>query len=173
MIKYWSLLNKIKSWYETSKRLKFIGLLLFAVIITFQPVFFSPTYAIVFFWFFYLLSFRPDRLVRLKHNFWFWWFFAFYVWYTIGASYSENSLEAWRLIVLKITLFLWPLAFGSLSRLRTKHVQMVLYAFVLALFISSFACLVIGFVDYLELRDWNRMFGNDLAQWRFLPNHYF
>lgn len=173
MIKYWSLLNKIKSWYETSKRLKFIGLLLFAVIITFQPVFFAPTYAIVFFWFFYLLSFRPDRLVRLKHNFWFWWFFAFYVWYTIGASYSENSLEAWRLIVLKITLFLWPLAFGSLSRLRTKHVQMVLYAFVLALFISSFACLIIGFVDYLELRDWNRMFGNDLAQWRFLPNHYF
>lgn len=173
MIKFWPLLNKIKSWYETSKRLKFIGLLLFAVIITFQPVFFAPTYIIAFFWFFYLLSFKPDRLIRLKNNFWFWWFFAFYVWYIIGATYSENLPEAWRLIVLKITLFLWPLAFGSLSKLSVKHLQLVLYAFVVALFISSFTCLVIGFIDYLELRDWNRMFGNDLAQWRFLPNHYF
>jgi O-antigen ligase len=167
------LLNKIKSWYETSKRLKFIGLLLFAVIITFQPVFFAPTYIIAFFWFFYLLSFKPERLTRLKNNFWFWWFFAFYVWYIIGASYSVNSPEAWRLIVLKITLFLWPLAFGSLSKLSLKHLKMVLYAFVLAMFVSSFVCVILSFVDYLELRDWNRLFGNDLAQWRFLPNHYF
>lgn len=167
------MLSKIQSKYETFKALKFIGLLLFAAIITFQPVFFAPTYIIVFFWLFYLLSFKPDRLIRLKHNFWFWWFFAFYVWYIIGVSYSENSPEAWRLIVLKITMFLWPLAFGSLSSLSNKHIRMVLYAFVATLFLSSFICLIIGFVDFLELRDWNRMFGNDLAQWRFLPNHYF
>ncbi len=167
------MLNKIKAWYETSKRLNFIGLLLFAIIITFQPVFFAPTYIIAFFWFFYLLSFKPDRLIRLKNNFWFWWFFAFYVWYLIGAAYSENGQEAGRLIVLKITLFLWPLAFGSLSKLNAKHLKMVLHAFVLGMFVSSLICLILSFVDYLELRDWNRMFGNDLAQWRFLPNHYF
>jgi len=167
------LLDKIKSWYETSKRLKFIGLLLFAIIITFQPVFFAPTYIIAFFWLFYLLSFKPTRLTRLKNNFWFWWFFAFYVWYIIGASYSDNSAEAWRLIVLKITLFLWPLAFGSLSKLSSKHFKMVLHVFVVAMFVSSFFCIILSFVDYLELRDWNRLFGNDLAQWRFLPNHYF
>ncbi len=50
---------------------------------------------------------------------------------------------------------------------------MVLHAFVLGMFVSSLICLILSFVDYLELRDWNRMFGNDLAQWRFLPNHYF
>ena len=167
------MLNKIKSWYEIAKRLKFIGLLLFAVIITFQPVYFAPTYIIAFFWFFYLLSFKPDRLTRLKNNFWFWWFFAFYVWYIIGAFYSSNSHEASRLIVLKITLFLWPLAFGSLSKLSGKHVKKVLYAFVGALLVSSFICIIISFVNFLDLRDWNHFFGSDLAHWRFLSNHYF
>jgi O-antigen ligase len=160
-------------WYSTSKRLKFIGLLLFAVIITFQPVFFAPTYIIAFFWLFYLLSFRPERLVRLKNNFWFWWFFAFYTWYIIGAFYSDNSDEAGRLILLKITLFLWPLAFGSLSRIGAKQVKIILYAFIGGMLVSSLICIFLSFIKFLEFRDWNYFFGQELAHWRFLSNHYF
>ena len=109
-------------WQTNSKRLTFLGLLLFAAIIAFQPVFFAPTYIIGFFWLFYLLSFSPLRLTRLKSNPWFWWFLAFYLWYVIGAAYSSNTKEAGRLIVLKITMFLWPLGFASLNKMKYKHV---------------------------------------------------
>lgn len=160
-------------WYSTSKRLTFIGLLLFAAIIAFQPVFFAPTYIIVFFWFFYLLSFKLQRLSRLKRNGWFWWFAAFYVWYVIGAFYSTDSQEAGRLIVLKITMFLWPLAFGSLGKLSHKQVKYVLYAFIMAMLVSSFSCILLGFMDAVKLNNFKLMFGYDLARWRFLSNHYF
>lgn len=54
-----------------------------------------------------------------------------------------------------------------------KHLKMVLHVFVVAMFASSFICLILSFINYLELRDWNRLFGNDLAHWRFLTLHYF
>ena len=165
--------NNISGWYNATNQLKYIGLVLFAVIICFQPVSFSPTFIIIFFWLFYVLSFKPKRLIRLRHNFWFWWFFAFYVYFLVGVAYTDNTDESWRLFLLKVTMFLWPLAFGSIARLSKKRYKLILYFFVAGLFISSVTGLIISCLEFLNGAGNEVFFGNNLAHWRFLPNHYF
>ncbi len=167
------MLNKIAQRYEIFKKLKFVGLLLYASILTFQPTFLPITLTLAFFWLFYLLSFKPARLKRLVHNIWFWWFLSFILFHALGIGYSSYPQVGGRVLLLKITLFLWPLAFASLSRLQAKHVNIILISYVVFMLLSTLTGLALSFVEYLQTGELAVFVHQNLAHWVFIPNHYF
>ena len=68
-------------------------------------------------------------------------FISFYIWQIIGMVYSDNPEAGWRNIVLRISLFLFPLVLISPGELIRQKVNTLLRLFTLSTFFFLIFCL--------------------------------
>ena len=150
----------------------FVALVVYTTLLSFQPIFPPITFAIGLYWLFYVLSFRKERFARILKNPFAWLWSTYYLFVLIGLIYSDNASEGGKDIVLKITLFLWPLAFSSWPQPIWKYKNRVLQFFAWTITVSALCVILIG------LWRWNAS-GSKLNQlygflniWPMIPNHY-
>ena len=150
----------------------FVALVVYTTILCFQTTFPPITFAISLYWLFYVLSFRKLRFKRIVKNPLVWFWSAYYIIVCVGLLYTANSTEGWKDVLLKITLFLWPLAFSSWPEAVWSYKDRVLQAFAWVLSISALCVIVIGTWRWDQSgTKLNQLFGY-LNIWPMIPNHY-
>ena len=154
------------------ERLMNISLFLFAVMIPFQFIFPPITSVIVLFWLSFVLSFKVERLKLLVSNKWFWLFFALYLFQVVSLLYTEHTDAGGRIVLLKITLLLWPMGLAAIPKLSVKIRNLILAAFIISVAISAFVQLNISAVNFFDGAGSGTFFGQDLSHWIMIPNHY-
>jgi len=153
-------------------QLCFVALLLYTVLLPFQPFFPPITSGIVAFWLVYLLSFQKERLALLLKNQYAQLWFFYYLILTLGLFYTSNPDEAAIDLVLKISLVLWPLGFASWPEPIIQYKSAILSVFAWSTVASAFALTVIGVSRWLEADADGSQLYQFMSIWDWLPNHY-
>ena len=150
----------------------FVALVVYTTLLCFQTIFPPVTFAIGLYWLFYVLSFRKERFKHIIKNPFVWVWSIYYMFVLLGLLYTNSPFEGGKDIVLKITLFLWPLAFSSWPEPVWKYKNRVVQFFAWAITISALCAVIIGVWRWnASGTKLNQLYGF-LNIWPMIPNHY-
>lgn len=150
------------------------ALCLFAVLLPFQSEIFHVTYALLIYGLIWAFWFHPkEYFLRLKRSKYFLLITVYYLWLIAGTFYSDLPDDGWRLVVLRITLWLWPLGIVSLGGLEIKSITKISVYFLHALAISALVGLTLATSEYLETGSYSAFYYKNLVYNEMVPSHYF
>jgi O-antigen ligase len=149
-----------------------IGLLFYTVLLPVQPLFPPITSAISLYWLFYVLSFTKHRLWLIPKNPLALLWFAYYAMVILGLLYTSNPHEGGKDVVLKISLFLWPLGISSWPELVEKHRGTVLIVFAYTTVASSMYVVAWGVWRWLQSGQGAEHLHSFTDVYTWIPNHY-
>ncbi len=153
-------------------QLCFVALLLYTLLLPFQPFFPPITSGIIAFWLVYVLAFKKEKLSLIfKNNYAILWI-GYYLILLVGLLYTNNPAEAGKDVVLKISLILWPLGFASWPEPIVKNKISILSVFAWSTVASAFAVSVAGFALWQESSTPASQLYVYTNVWKAIPNHY-
>lgn len=149
------------------------ALMIYTVLLPVQPFFLPITSGIVLFWLVYVLSFQKQRLTLLLKNPLALLWVVYYLWVVFGLFYSHNSAQGAKVILLKITLLLWPIGVATWPKLIEKYRPVVLQVFSWVVVCSALYLSTVGLWRWAQSglsAGHIHSFTTDVYTW--IPNHY-
>jgi O-antigen ligase len=99
--------------------------------------------------------------------------FALFCWIALGTTYTENSANGARELLLKIPMIGWPLVLVGMEKRLSTHRQTILKAFVWSMLLSSLLLLFLAIRDFVLTGESTVFFYKTLFRWEMVPIHYF
>ena len=99
--------------------------------------------------------------------------FALFCWIALGTTYTENSANGARELLLKIPMIGWPLVLVGMERRLSTHRTTILKAFVWSMLLSSLLLLFLAIRDFVFTGESTVFFYKALFRWEMVPIHYF
>lgn len=99
--------------------------------------------------------------------------FALFCWIAFGTTYTENSANGARELILKIPMIGWPLVLVGMERRLSTHRTTILKAFVWSMLLSSLLLLFLAIRDFVFTGESTVFFYKALFRWEMVPIHYF
>jgi O-antigen ligase len=99
-------------------------------------------------------------------------FITFFIWQLIGLLYSENSAGGWRNIVLRLSLFLFPLVLISPGEIVKQKGKILLKSFAISTFIYIMVCFGYALYRSFHVQNGNIIFNPHLPVYTWLNYFY-
>ena len=99
--------------------------------------------------------------------------FALFCWIALGTTYTENSANGLRELLLKVPMIGWPLVLVGMEKRLSIHRNTILKAFVWSMLLSSLLLLFLAIRDFVFTGESTVFFYKALFRWEMVPIHYF
>jgi len=150
------------------------SMLYFAIAVCCQFVWLPPTLGIIGVmsaWFF-TFNFK-EKWQRLKSNPLLILMLLLYGVTLLGMLYSDNQSEGWKIVTVKIALFLFPLSIGTYPPIEKRKINRVLLTFAYTVLITSAILLLRASWYYFQEGEISYFFYHNLVFFNMVPVHYF
>jgi len=125
---------------------------------------------------FWILEFRtkiPEiKKISAKSKFLFILFLLLFVWQIIGMLYSDNSKDGWRNIVLRLSLFVFPVVLILPGEKIKNRITFLLQTFTLSTFLFLLICLGYALFRSISIQDGVLVFIPNPAEYPWLNYFY-